>query len=341
VVDWRRAWEASRVEPVPLEAVDSLSITTLVDNTFDALLVDSGPAKRPGFGDLARRPAALLEGGALDAPVAEHGFSALVSMKRGARTHQLLFDAGVSPDGAINNMGRLGLRPADVEAVVLSHGHFDHTTGLDGLARALGRPSRLPVVLHPGAFARRRLAIPGRDPFELPTLTKAAVAAGGFELLETPTPSFLFGGSLLVTGEVDRTSAFEAGMPLVHQAWNGSTWEHDPLVVDDQALIANVRGKGLVVLTGCGHSGIVNLVRYAQRLTGIDQVHAIVGGLHLNGPFFEPAIPRVVQELAAVAPDVVVPAHCTGFRATAALQAGLPEAFIVNSVGTRLQLTAA
>jgi 7,8-dihydropterin-6-yl-methyl-4-(beta-D-ribofuranosyl)aminobenzene 5'-phosphate synthase len=136
---------------------------------------------------------------------------------------------------------------------------------------------------------------------------------------------------------VDRTSGFEPGFPP-QQAWRDGRWEPDPLVLDDQALIVNVRGKGLVVLTGCGHAGIVNITRYAKRLTGIEKVHAVMGGFHLGGPLFEPLIPRVCAELETVEPDVIVPAHCTGWAAQRALAERFPAAFIQNTVGTRFLL---
>ncbi len=143
--------------------------------------------------------------------------------------------------------------------------------------------------------------------------------------------------SLLVTGEVDRTTEFEKGFPI-HQAFRDGEWQPDPLILDDQALVLNVRGKGLVVLTGCGHAGIVNIVRYARKLTGVDRVYAVIGGFHLNGPLFEPIIPDTCAALAELAPEVIVPAHCTGWRATHALAATFPDAFIQNSVGTRFEL---
>ena len=110
----------------------------------------------------------------------------------------------------------------------------------------------------------------------------------------------------------------------------------DPLILDDQALVLNVHEKGLVVLTGCGHAGIVNIVRYAQKLTGIDRIYAIIGGFHLHGP--EPLIAQTCDALAAFAPQVIVPTHCTGFRAIHQLATLLPEAFIQSSVGTRFEL---
>ena len=144
-------------------------------------------------------------------------------------------------------------------------------------------------------------------------------------------------GSLLVTGELDRTTDFEQGF-LIHQALRNGEWQPDPLILDDQAVVLNVRDKGLVVLTGCGHGGIVNIVRYAKKLTDVDQVYAIIGGFHLNGPLLEPIIPQTCQALAHLAPEVVVPAHCTGWRAMTALAATLPDAFIQNTVGTRYEL---
>jgi 7,8-dihydropterin-6-yl-methyl-4-(beta-D-ribofuranosyl)aminobenzene 5'-phosphate synthase len=102
-----------------------------------------------------------------------------------------------------------------------------------------------------------------------------------------------------------------------------------------------VAGKGLVVLTGCGHSGIVNICRYAQRLTGVDQIHAVIGGFHLSGPLFEPILGDTVAALADIAPDVLVPAHCTGWKATHAIAARMPDAFIQSAVGTTFALAGA
>jgi 7,8-dihydropterin-6-yl-methyl-4-(beta-D-ribofuranosyl)aminobenzene 5'-phosphate synthase len=185
------------------------------------------------------------------------------------------------------------------------------------------------------------LAVPGRDAEELPTLSPRALAGEGFELIERREPSLLVDGSVLITGEVDRTTDYERGMPPPHQAWTGTDWVHDPTVIDDQALVVHVRGQGLVVLTGCGHAGVVNIVRHAQRLTGVERLHALVGGLHLSGPAFEPTIAPTVAALTDLAPDLVVPGHCTGWRAQHALAAALPDAWVQSSSGTTYRLAAA
>lgn len=329
---------AARRLSVPLEPVDSVTVTTLVDNVTDMLAQDTGPARRLSIADGGTRVGSpLFEGGwAIEGLVGEHGFSALVTVTKGTSTHHLLFDAGLSPHALATNMRILGVIPGDIETIVLSHGHFDHTAGLGGFVREVGRTS-VPVIIHPEFWSRRRLVIQGKEPVELPTASRRALEETGFTIVEDRQPSFLLDDSVLITGEVDRTSGFEPGFPP-QQAWRDGRWEPDPLVLDDQALIMNVRGKGLVVLTGCGHAGIINITRYAKRLTGIEKVHAVMGGFHLGGPLFEPLIPRVCAELETVEPDVIVPAHCTGWAAQRALAEHFPAAFIQNTVGTRFLL---
>lgn len=333
---------AFRGERIPLEPVRRVHLTTLVDNTLDVLAGDDGPARRHPLVAWPRLPpAAHQRAEVFDGPVAEHGFSALVEVELAdGAVHRLLFDTGVSPGGMVANMRRLGVAPDSVEAVVCSHGHFDHTTGLDGLSRALGGRAHLPVLLHPEFWSRRRIALPGRDPWELPTTSRGALEGIGFEIVERPEPSFLFGGSVLITGEVARSTDFERGF-AVHEALRNGGWEPDPLILDDQALVVHVAGRGLLVLTGCGHAGIVNIVRYARALTGVEQVHAVVGGFHLTGALFEPIIGATVEALGELAPDVLLPGHCTGWRAMHEMANRMPDAFVANSIGTRLQLVAA
>lgn len=331
-------------EVLPLEPVDELSVLTVCDNTMDLLLPDEGPARRLSLAGIGRdtpmlQAPVLQDGKAPDAPLAQHGFSALVQIRKGGQAHRLLFDTGLTPSGCVENLLRLGQDPAGIEAIVCSHGHFDHTTGLSGLISRLGR-ANLPVLIHPEFWARRRLAVPGREPFELPSASRRALEEAGFDVIEQQQPSFLYDRSVLITGEVDRVTGFEKGF-AIHQAWRGTSWQPDPLILDDQALIVNVAGRGLVILTGCGHAGIINICRYAQRLTGTAKLHAVIGGFHLTGPLFEPVIADTVRALEQLAPDVIVPAHCTGWKATHAIARRLPAAFIQNSVGTTFHLTAA
>jgi 7,8-dihydropterin-6-yl-methyl-4-(beta-D-ribofuranosyl)aminobenzene 5'-phosphate synthase len=327
------------MEPIPLEPVDGLTITTLVDNVTDSLLPDQGPARRQVMLGGPRTPARFIEGGESDDALrGEHGFAALVTVTENGRDTQILFDAGRTPDGLVHNMRRLGIHPSDIDIIVLSHGHWDHTTGIDGFVGELGRPN-MPVLIHPEFWSHRRVALPGRDPIELPSTSKSALEGAGFEIVEEREPSFLLDGSLLVTGEVDRTTDFERGFPG-HEAHRDGAWQPDPLILDDQALVANVRGRGIVVLTGCGHSGIVNIARYTRKLTGEERMHAIVGGFHLSGRAFEPIIEPTCEALSEFSADYLVPTHCTGWRATHAIANRFPDAFIQNCVGTRFEFKA-
>ena len=204
------------MQPIALRPVDGVRVTTLVDNSSDALLPDEGLVRRWGLngsaGPLPIVPDGMAVGGAsIDTLRAEHGFSALVETTVDGRGRRVLFDAGVTPDGLIGNLDRLGLAPDTFEAVVFSHGHFDHVMGLDGVARRLGR-TNLPVLLHPDFWTRRRLVMPTGD-LELPTPSRQAIEGAGFVVVEDRQPSFLLDGMLLVTGEVDRTTDFETGMP--------------------------------------------------------------------------------------------------------------------------------
>jgi metal-dependent hydrolase (beta-lactamase superfamily II) len=328
------------VDPTALEPVDEVRVTTLVDNVYDALLTGDDRTSRASFG-VARAAAPQFEGGSTAVGlVAEHGFSALVTVRRGSTTTTLLFDTGLSPTAMVTNADRLGVDLSGIQGVVLSHGHFDHAGGLSGLAGKRGVRS-LPMVVHPEIWTRRRLAVPGREPEELPTLSRRALDGEGFTVLERRQPSLLVDGCVLITGEIDRTTDYERGMPPPHQAWDDGSWRHDPLVHDDQALVVHVRGRGLVVLTGCGHAGAVNTVRHALRLTGVVRICALVGGLHLSGPAFEPVIRPTVQALIDLAPDLLVPGHCTGWRAQHALAAALPDAWVASSSGSSYTISAA
>jgi 7,8-dihydropterin-6-yl-methyl-4-(beta-D-ribofuranosyl)aminobenzene 5'-phosphate synthase len=327
---------------VQLEPVDRVEITILMDNLTDPLLVDQESVARINWpkaltGALPTAGARVSpDSGVPDALIAEPGFSALVRIDKAGRRRTLLFDTGVSPGGMVENMRRLGIAPDEIEVIVLSHGHWDHVTGMEGLVRALGR-THLPVTIHPEFWTRRRISFPGLEPAELPATSRAALEGMGFAIVEERHPSFLLDGAVLITGEVDRTTEFEVGF-RGHEALRDGEWKPDPLILDDQALVVSLGDRGLVVLSGCGHAGIVNTVRYARKLTGTDAVAAIIGGFHLSGPMFEPIIDATVDAIAQLSPSLLVPAHCTGWRAIHRLATRLPSAFVISAVGTTVAL---
>jgi 7,8-dihydropterin-6-yl-methyl-4-(beta-D-ribofuranosyl)aminobenzene 5'-phosphate synthase len=203
-------------DPIALEPVDEVVITTLVDNVCDALLTGDDRTTRAPFSAGTARAAQFESGSTTVGLMAEHGFSALVSVRRGTSTTTLLFDTGLSPDAMVTNASRLGADLSQIQAVVLSHGHFDHAGGLAGLAGHRATRS-LPMVIHPLIWTRRRLAMPGREPRDMPALSRRALEGEGFPLIERRQPSLLADGRVLITGEVDRISDFEHGMPPPHQ----------------------------------------------------------------------------------------------------------------------------
>ena len=197
-----RAAAGTAVDPVALPEVDEVTVTTMVDNVFDALLASAAGVTRTPMG-AGRVAAEQFESGETVAGLrAEHGFSALVTVRTGTASSTLLFDTGASPDALAVNAERLGIDVTRLQGVVLSHGHFDHAGRIEDLARLRGR-SGLPLTLHPAVWTRRRLELPGGRDLRMPTLSRAALVREGFEVIERRQPSVLAGG-ILITGEVDR-----------------------------------------------------------------------------------------------------------------------------------------
>jgi 7,8-dihydropterin-6-yl-methyl-4-(beta-D-ribofuranosyl)aminobenzene 5'-phosphate synthase len=163
------------------------------------------------------------------------------------------------------------------------------------------------------------------------------LASEKVEIVENKNAILLADDGVMVTGEVERTTGFEKGLPGAFLETDGKM-KRDP-ISDDQALVVNLKGKGLVVISGCSHSGIINTILHAQKLTGLTKVHALLGGFHLTGPAFEPIIEKTMSELKNVAPEVIVPMHCTGWKAIQRLSQEFPSAFVLNSVGSRINLS--
>jgi 7,8-dihydropterin-6-yl-methyl-4-(beta-D-ribofuranosyl)aminobenzene 5'-phosphate synthase len=311
---------------VLLAPVDYVDLLVLVDNYVDSLLASDKVARH------FARPYEYFSGPTLRA---EHGFSVHVRARWADGEGAVLYDAGVGRDTPTHNLDVLGLTLSETQAIVISHGHSDHHGGLEGLALKLGR--RMPVVLHPDAWRDRKLVFPSGAELHLVPPDRVSLAAAGFELVEERDRSLLIDGHVLVTGQVERTTDFETGYPG-HFSHTGSAWEPDPRILDDQALVLHLREKGLVIISGCSHAGIINIVRHAQHVSGVHAVHAIIGGMHLTGGAFDGRIARTLDELVELQPAVVVPGHCTGWKAIHALSRRMPEAYVQASVGTTLHL---
>ncbi|MBC8431681.1 MAG: MBL fold metallo-hydrolase [Desulfobacterales bacterium] len=311
-----------------LKAADRVEILTLIDNYIDLLL----PAT-----DIVTRPPLAKEGKILaDTLLAEHGLSLLITVYQGEAKHTILLDTGYTKVGVPHNMERLGIDADDIEAIVISHGHMDHTGSLYAILDKL--PGRIPLVLHPGAFVHPRYTRAPDGAMRLwpQTLVQDDLEQENVEIVASKTPTLIAADMILVTGEVERTTAFEKGMPNALLEKDGE-YVQDP-IKEDQALVINLAGKGLVVISGCAHAGIVNTVEYAKKLAGEETIHAVLGGFHLTGPFFEKIHDETVDALKKMEPEVVMPMHCTGWRAIQKFQKEFSSNFILNSVGSKLTL---
>jgi len=263
-------------------------------------------------------------------PIAEHGFSMLVRVFSENKTHSVLFDAGCSLNGVTTNAKRMGINLAQIECIVLSHGHYDHFGGLPAIVKAINKDN-LPIIVHEDMFKKRGVAIPKGTIRKYPAFpAKQRVKPAKY--IKNNQPCLIADSLILVTGEIPRITSFEKGYSQ-HRAFINGEWQPDPWIWDDRALVINIRNKGLVIISGCAHAGIINTTFYAQKLTGIKAIHAILGGFHLAGKEYEQRIDQTVKELKRIKPNLVAPSHCTGWRGNHALARAMPEAFIWNSVG--------
>lgn len=311
-----------------LKEVDSVEVITLMDNYVDVLLRNSPGVTRP--------PLAIKGNIPDDALLAEHGLSLMITVKRDTESHCILFDCGYNKIGVPHNMEILGVDPRQIEAIVLSHGHMDHTGALYPIAKRLGKS--IPLILHPDAFISPRFfgLDDGRKLMFPQTLIRGDVENTGLKIVEEKSPSLLTDNMIAITGEVERVTEFEKGLPNASMERNGKI-ESD-MILDDQSLVIKVKNKGLVIISGCSHAGIINTVFYAKKITGIDKIHAVLGGFHLSGPIFEPIIEKTIIEFKKINPEVIIPMHCTGWEAIKRFSEEFPSSFSLNSVGTKIVL---
>ena len=297
---------------------DKLEVTVLVDNYTDVLLTQST--------DTVKRPYTPPP----NLPLAEHGLSCLLKVYAGSEEHLVLMDAGVSMTCLSHNADVLKADLSKVESVIISHGHFDHFGALVEFLKSATKG--ISLILHPDAFLKRRLNIPGIGVVDLPALDEADLKKTGAMFHKAKEASTLASDLIMVSGEVQRVTDFEKGFPWAEAEIDGN-WVVD-LFHDDQGIAVNVKGKGLVIIGGCSHAGIINTVKHVQKVAQTNKVHAILGGFHLTGPIFEPIIEPTITEMKKIAPDFIVPMHCTGWKAINQFAVEMPEQFLFNTVGT-------
>ena len=311
---------------IELKEVDKVQVLTLQDNYIDIAAFDNT--------EVVQRAMPVKDMEIKNSILAEHGFSAVLRIGDGDRPRSMIFDFGFSEHGAAFNAEALGVDLSGVETLVLSHGHMDHFGGLVPLARRVGKKG-MELVLHPVAFRKPRYIKISEDlKIYLPSLTEEKLQEADVSPVKTRECKPLLGGALLYLGEIPRRTEFEKGFPRMYYDDKGEE-KWDP-IEDDTAVVAHVRGKGLVILSGCAHAGIINTVKYAKEVTGVETIHAVMGGFHLTGADFEPVIGPTVEALKALNPRYVVPTHCTGRKAIMQIEREMPESFLLNMSGTNM-----
>lgn len=310
---------------VQLSEVDSLEIIVLVDNYCDELLEDSEIVKR-------------LHASSPNAPMGEPGLSLLIKVCKNNKFHTILMDTGISGNCLRHNINLLSANNLfvdktittdirDVESVVISHGHSDHFNGLKTFLNIIQK--RIPVIVHPSAFIKRRFKHDSGICEPMISFDESLFKKFGAIMEKRVDASTIASGLILVSGQIERTNDFEKGY-LSLEAKMDNRWVTDPFH-DDQAIAVNIKSKGLVVLSGCAHAGIINTVKHIKKVTGINKIHAIMGGFHLPGPDMSTAVSTITQ-MKKIAPDYIVPMHCTGWQAINLFYSQMPDQFILNSV---------
>jgi 7,8-dihydropterin-6-yl-methyl-4-(beta-D-ribofuranosyl)aminobenzene 5'-phosphate synthase len=224
----------------------------------------------------------------------------------------------------------MGINLSNVECIILSHGHYDHFGGLVAAVKTVGKAG-LPIIVHENMFKTRGSVNSKGRVRRYPDFPSDRQLSPA-QLVNTKQPSPVAEGMICVTGEIPRKTSFETGY-MQHRTFEKDKWKSDPSIIDERAIIMNIKGKGLVVLSGCAHAGIINTVNYAKQITGMEKVYAVLGGFHLAGKNFENRIQPTIEELHRMNPNLIVPSHCTGWKAMCALSKTLPKAFVWNSVG--------
>ncbi len=312
--------------PILIE-VDSLDIYVLVDNYVDGGLPGGPGVRRYKLGYDGKLP--------INSFLAEHALSLILTATTGTDQRRIILDAACCPLALPHNLtfGEIDLN--GLESVVISHGHEDHMGALPQLLEKMDRPVR--VYAHPVAFHVPRYYRTDEGEMLLePKFEREWVTSAGGEVIETPGPTLIEDGSFLITGEIPRKTDFEKALP-------GSLMEvHGQLVpdviLDDQAVVVALKGHGLVVVTGCAHAGVVNTLRYAQDVTGIETIYAVIGGFHLSGDPFQSARQPTVNALRKLDPKTIIPMHCTGAEAKKMIENAFPEQTLISGVGTTFSL---
>ncbi|MBN2478764.1 MAG: MBL fold metallo-hydrolase [Parachlamydiales bacterium] len=301
---------------------DKLEIISVIDNHLDLFLENQKYVYRPPI---------FSDKDIADTFISEHGLSILIKVYKGSKIHTILLDAGYSDIGVPYNIKLLNIDPLTIDDFVLSHGHMDHYGSLSTILKNTNPNTN--VILHPDVFFLRGFKSLENKYCKFQPLNKNELVNLKAKLTITKDPHIFSSNLALTTGEIPRCTSFEKAS-LTTWRMNNNQIEVDP-ILDDQGLVFNIKDKGLVIISGCAHAGIINTIYHAKKLTQIDKVFAIIGGFHLCGNLPEKTIDNTIEKFIEINPEIIVPMHCTGWKATNKIANALPDKFVLNTVGTK------
>jgi len=307
---------------IDLIDVDRVEILVLMDSVADYLLQAAKNVVRP--------PLAAREHVHKIPLFAEHGLSILIRIFQNNSSQTILLDTGWSGSGLIHNMKYLGVDPDSIDAIVLSHGHIDHCGGLIDLLDRISHP--IPVVAHPDVFLPVRY-LEWENRINMIQPERQDIIDRGGQLVTSEIPYVSPDTFWATTGEIPRISSFEKALPGAFLERNG-TRENDA-ILDDQSIVIQLKGKGLIVVSGCAHAGIINTVKQCQKITAVNEIYTIIGGFHLAGNIEEKVREETINAIEKIGPEVIIPMHCTGFESIAMIKQRFPEQTHLSGVGTK------
>ncbi len=259
---------------------------------------------------------------------AQHGISLLIDIYSNQVYKRILLDVSQEGKPILHNMNIMGIKAESIDAIFLTHCHYDHTKGLVEMLKAIGKGT--PVIGHPDIFRDNYILHPFIENIGIREENgiQAIKEAGGQLFLAKDTFEIMPG--VFSTGEVENTTDFETHGIGAYNLVNGILEEDH--MIDDLSIIVNVKNKGLVIISGCSHAGIINIIKHARKITSVEKIAAVIGGFHLIEATDE-CIEKTVAALDEMDIDLVVPGHCTGLKASAEIAKRLGHRFSQLHVG--------
>ena len=317
-----------------LKEVDSVEIFVLVDNVSDPFTVnDSGVYWNES--QFRSKILNIQKYGGQDCCRACNGLSLLFRFSINNQITTLLFDTGPSKDLAVTNARRMGIDLSEVDTIMISHGHFDHFGGINSILDEIHKVD-IPIYAHPEVFIETAYGDTQQLTYTKDLLIRDEIVQRGGKIVETTQPTLVLNDAIVISGEVPRVTSYEKGLPDEYK-YIDSKWHQAPDVIDEQCIYFNLKNAGTCIITGCGHTGIVNAVKHADKIVNSDNIFLLMGGFHLAGPSFMERVHPTIEDIKLINPDYIITGHCTGRYTQAEFSKVFSKRHIPYAVGARFK----